>query len=324
MAQTGKYYPYDATLNPDGYKAGTANESAAKTYWAKPENTNKTNNPFPAAKNPFPAVGPTPSAKPSPSASAAKPSWVTPSNAPTPAPSESPSTGGSDPNAVTSSAPLDDYGNPVEGNLYVVKGGKQVTTTIAAEYTRAFSDVKYLKFVRDQLVSMGQLDAKQREKKDVLKAFRDVLIGASQSQKDVGSYLKELKAAGIGVTSSGSTGPDLTPQRTVTKLNEGTVGDLIKSVYMNKLGQEPTEDEIKTILADFQKQNTGTLTEYKKVKNKKTGKTEMLTTVTPGFSTDLAKTQLEKQLKETNPDEYNRRKAFEFSDSLNQIMSGGM
>lgn len=313
MAQTGNKYPYDATLNPDGYKAGTLEEQKAKTWWAKPENTNK-------ASNPFPPVKIKPSPTPSPSAS---PSGGTPSPQPSPSGTQTKAPDVNDYNTSDSGAALDDYGNPVEGSVYVTVNGKQVLTTIGEQYKKAFSNTKYLKFVRDQLVANGQLSSKERDRKTVLKKFQEVLIGASQSKQDITTYLKDLKASGFGVAPSGS-GQDMTPQRTVTQWNEGTVTDLIKSVYKDKLNQEPDDATIKDLLTKWQKKNTGTVTEYKKVKNKKTGKMEMVSTVTPGFTTDLAKIELEKQLKTQNPEEWQRRKAFEFSDSLNQIMSGGM
>lgn len=314
MAQTGSKYPYDATLNPDGYKAGTLEEKKAKAWWDKPENTNK-------ASNPFPVVKAKPSPTPSPSAGGKN--GATPSPQPSPTGTKTNEPGVKDYNSTDSGAAVDDYGNPVEGSVYVTQNGKQVLTTIGDQYKKAFSNTKYLKFVRDQLVAYGQLDPKEKDRKTVLKKFQETLIGASQSKVDIVSYLKDLKASGFGVNVSGAA-KDMTPQRTITQWNEGTVTDLIKSVYKDKLNQEPDDATIKKLLANWQKKNTGTVTEYKKVKNKKTGKMEMVSTVTPGFTTDLAKIELEKQLKEQNPEEWQRRKAFEFSDSLNQIMSGGM
>jgi hypothetical protein len=52
---------------------------------------------------------------------------------------------------------------------------------------------------------------------------------------------------------------------------------------------------------------------------------EDVATVTPGgFSEEVGKDKLEAQLKKSNPFEYQRRKAFEFSDALNQVLSGGI
>ena len=90
-------------------------------------------------------------------------------------------------------------------------------------------------------------------------------------------------------------------------------------------GKTASPEQIKQHIAEFEKINTGTVTSYKKVKNPKTGKMEDVATVTPsGFSEEVGKDKLEAQLKKSNPLEYQRRKAFEFSNALNQVLSGGI
>lgn len=130
-------------------------------------------------------------------------------------------------------------------------------------------------------------------------------------------------ATNIASTTAKVVGP--TPdQRTITKLDPGMLTNLIDSVYISTIGKVATPEQVEQHITEFNKMNTGTLTTYKKVKDAKGKETNIASSGTPGFSTDMAKQKLEEQLKKDNPFEYQRRKAFEFSDALNQVVSGGI
>ena len=114
------------------------------------------------------------------------------------------------------------------------------------------------------------------------------------------------------------------PSRNIYQYKKEDIYTLIDTVYQTTIGRAATEEEkAKAYIPLEQQINKGTLSTTKEVFNKETGKKETVTTQTPGFSTDDAKAQLEKELQKTNPLEYQRRKAFEFSDELNKILAGG-
>lgn len=113
------------------------------------------------------------------------------------------------------------------------------------------------------------------------------------------------------------------PSRQITPLEKSSIYDLIDSIYLSKIGQLATEDEKKKLFDEFSKQNVGTTQVTKKVKNA-AGVMENVTTSTQGFTQSKAAAQIEAKLKESNPLEYQRRKAFEFSDEMNKVLSGGM
>jgi hypothetical protein len=171
MARTGKYYPYDATLNPTGYKAGAIEEKQAKQYWSDPAHIKDPNSPFTGLK-------------------------------------VSTSSGGNNnsnngnKNTTTPSTMVDDFGNEIaDGDIIV----KNVKTTLSNEFGKAYKDVAYLAKIRTELIASGQLDPKNTSKKATLKAYQDVLVGASNSTaKDVQKHLTDLKSSGF-VVSSGST-----------------------------------------------------------------------------------------------------------------------
>ena len=116
--------------------------------------------------------------------------------------------------------------------------------------------------------------------------------------------------------------PEL-PQRQVQPLERATIDNFVDSIYLSNKGQLATTEEKDKLFKEFEALNTGTVTTTKKVRNKK-GVLENVSTTTRGFNQDAAQAKLEAELKKNNPLEYQRRKAFEFSDEFNKIMSGGM
>jgi len=158
--------------------------------------------------------------------------------------------------------------------------------------------------------------------KDFLQTNFDTLV--TNANGDVNKLISLFKDEATGYTTEKPKEPTL-DQRTISKLNPASIGALIDSVYLSTIGKTATPEQIKQHIAEFEKINTGTVTSYKKVKNPKTGKMEDVATVTPsGFSEEVGKDKLEAQLKKSNPLEYQRRKAFEFSNALNQVLSGGI
>jgi hypothetical protein len=158
--------------------------------------------------------------------------------------------------------------------------------------------------------------------KKYLQTNFDTLI--TNANGNLNKLISLFKSEATGYSTEKAKEPTL-DQRTISKLNPASIGALIDSVYLSTIGKAASPEQIKQHLAEFEKINTGTVTSYKKVKNPKTGKMEDVATVTPsGFSEEVGKSKLEAQLKESNPLEYQRRKAFEFSNALNQVLSGGI
>jgi hypothetical protein len=114
------------------------------------------------------------------------------------------------------------------------------------------------------------------------------------------------------------------PTRTITKQDPVVLGELIDKVYQSKVLRRATPEEKAQHIKNFEDDiNAGTLTTTKKVKNKKTGKMENVTTVESSFSQAKAETELEQSLRELNPDDFDRAKRIQFSDFIMQnTMSG--
>jgi len=178
MAQTGALYPYDATLNPNGYRTGSVEQAKAKQYWDTAEHTNDANNPFPVKKDAKPGT----KASPSASSSGGK-------------------TGGSSgDNTPAVPKMVDDTGQEVADGSITVNGK---TTTLSDEYGKAYKDTKYLAEIRQELINNKQLDPKTTSKKAVLKAYQDILVGASVATvPDVQAHLSELVNSGFVVSAA--------------------------------------------------------------------------------------------------------------------------
>ena len=114
------------------------------------------------------------------------------------------------------------------------------------------------------------------------------------------------------------------PTRAISKLDKAKTFEAIEQWGLGKVG-EKLDDATKQELFDLlNKANTGTVTEYKKVKNKKTGKLENVQITSPGLTSEASEDIVEAKLKELKPEEYERRKAFEFNNDLYKILSGGL
>jgi hypothetical protein len=114
------------------------------------------------------------------------------------------------------------------------------------------------------------------------------------------------------------------PTRTITMQDPVVLGEIVDSAYQSRYMRNATPEEKAKHIKNFEEDiNAGTLTTTKRVKNKKTGKMENVTTVESKFSQAKAGTELEESLKELNPDEFDRTKRIQFSNFLMQNTAGG-
>lgn len=114
------------------------------------------------------------------------------------------------------------------------------------------------------------------------------------------------------------------PTRSISQLDKAKSFDAIEQWGLGSIGQKLDEATKLELFNLLNKANTGTLTEYKKVKNKKTGKMENVQITTPGLTAEASQAIVEKKLQESNPEEYERRKGFEFMKDMTSILSGGL
>jgi hypothetical protein len=114
------------------------------------------------------------------------------------------------------------------------------------------------------------------------------------------------------------------PTRSISQLDKVKTFEALDEWGLSKIGQKLDATQKAELFDLLNKANTGTLTTYKKVKNKKTGKLENVQTTTPGLTAEASEAIVEKRLKETNPEEYERRKGFEFMKDMTSILSGGL
>ena len=113
------------------------------------------------------------------------------------------------------------------------------------------------------------------------------------------------------------------PTRAISELDKAKTYEALDQWGLSKIGQKLDAAQKAELFDLLKKANTGTVTEYKKVKNAK-GKLENVQITKPGLTAESSEALVEKKLKETNPEEYERRKAFEFSNDLNKLLSGGL
>jgi hypothetical protein len=122
----------------------------------------------------------------------------------------------------------------------------------------------------------------------------------------------------------GVTGDEPTlPTRAISELDKAKTYEALDQWGLSKIGQKLDAAQKAELFDLLKKANTGTVTEYKKVKNAK-GKLENVQITKPGLTAESSEALVEKKLKESNPEEYERRKAFEFSNDLNKLLSGGL
>jgi hypothetical protein len=112
------------------------------------------------------------------------------------------------------------------------------------------------------------------------------------------------------------------PTRSISKLDKATSFQAFDSWAEKKLMRTLNEDEKEDLFKEIEKLNTGTLTEYKKVRNKTTGKMENVQTTTPGLTSGEIQTSVEQKLIDLNPDDADRASRIRFADWLSGSVAG--
>ena len=177
-------------------------------------------------------------------------------------------------------------------------------------------------------------------------SLQNKIIGAYASK---GKSINQIEAYGIwekmvtiaGQIYQGGRGAKVTPMQLLNDTLKGVKGDepTLPTRSISKLDKKTTMEQIDawaqknlmTAISDVQKtelfdilntMNTGTVTEYKKIRNKKTGKMENVQVTTPGLTSEKAQLTVEEKLKQLNPDDYDRAQRIKFSDWLSQNVEG--
>ncbi len=134
-------------------------------------------------------------------------------------------------------------------------------------------------------------------------------------------YLAENAQPASGTT------PGL-PSRNIYQYTEADKIDMLNEVSQTLRGQDITpEDQSAKWYKDLKKSldnmiSTGTLSTTKKVTNPKTGKLEIQTVQTPGFSKEQIAATAEKAIRKATPEEVARKERVDFTGWLFQTLGG--
>jgi hypothetical protein len=112
------------------------------------------------------------------------------------------------------------------------------------------------------------------------------------------------------------------PTRSISQLDKATSFKAFDSWAEKKLMRTLKTDEKEELFKALEKLNTGTVTEYKKVKNKITGKMENVQTTTPGLTPSAVQSSIEQKLIDLNPDDADRTSRIKFADWLSGNVAG--
>ena len=165
------------------------------------------------------------------------------------------------------------------------------------------------------------------------KTFADALIKASQDfaveatrtgrpDLTIRSFLTENFQEPTG------TGTPSLPSRSIYQYTEADKVAMLNEVSQSLRGQDITEaDKSAKWYKDLKKSidnmiSTGTLSTTKKVKNPKTGKLEVQTVQTPGFSKEQIATTAEKAIRKATPEEVARKERVDFTGWLFDTLGG--
>jgi hypothetical protein len=183
--------------------------------------------------------------------------------------------------------------------------------------------------ISKQLVGAGYL---KKATSKYSKTFADALIRASQDfaveatrtgrpDLTIRSFLTENYQAPTG------TGPSL-PSRSIYQYTEADKVAMLNEVSQSLRGQDITQaDKSAKWYKDLKKSidnmiSTGTLSTTKKVTNPKTGKLEVQTVQTPGFSKEQIATTAEKAIRKATPQEVARKERVDFTGWLFDTLGG--
>jgi hypothetical protein len=134
----------------------------------------------------------------------------------------------------SASVPVDEFGQEVNGTLYVIRSdGQKVVTTISELYNKANQDIKFLGSVRKDMVKYGQAKADDSDK-TVLAAYLRSLKRASAMKTDVVTAWKDAQAAGFTV------GGESMPSTTIS--NKAALGTQISTEFQTMFADAVPED----------------------------------------------------------------------------------
>jgi hypothetical protein len=127
---------------------------------------------------------------------------------------------------------------------------------------------------------------------------------------------------------TGTGGASNLPSRSIYQYTEADKVAMLNEVSQSLRGQDITEaDKSAKWYKDLKKSvdnmiSTGTLSTTKKVKNPKTGKLEVQTVQTPGFSKEQIATTAEKAIRKASPGEVARKERVDFTGWLFDTLGG--
>lgn len=149
-----------------------------------------------------------------------------------------------------------------------------------------------------------------------------ILIGMAEQSSSYDDLTKLMMADYLPGLDASSKEPNL-PSRQIYQYRDEDIDEIVNSAYEAAVMRKPTLAELEAQRkAARKKLEMGTVSVTKKVKNKKTGQLENVTTQTPGASTAEIKTDIQTQLEQMNPDEVDRKKRIDFSSWLSQNAAG--
>jgi hypothetical protein len=184
--------------------------------------------------------------------------------------------------------------------------------------------------ISKQLVGAGYL---RKATSKYNKTFADALIRASQDfaveatrtgrpELTIRSFLAENQQAPTG------TGASNLPSRSIYQYTEADKVAMLNEVSQTLRGQDITpEDKSAKWYKDLKKSldnmiSTGTVSTTSKVKNPKTGRLEVQTVQTPGFSKEQIAATAEKAIRKATPEEVARKERVDFTGWLFDTLGG--
>jgi hypothetical protein len=160
----------------------------------------------------------------------------------------------------------------------------------------------------------------------LIDASRDFSVEATRSGRPtltIRDFLTENYQA-----PTGTGGASNLPSRSIYQYTEADKVAMLNEVSQSLRGQDITEaDKSAKWYKDLKKSvdnmiSTGTLSTTKKVKNPKTGKLEVQTVQTPGFSKEQIATTAEKAIRKASPGEVARKERVDFTGWLFDTLGG--
>jgi hypothetical protein len=189
----------------------------------------------------------------------------------------------------------------------------------STEITNFWNDTELQKKIMNSYAAKG----KPITKLEAFSVWESLVTTAAKIyQGGRGAKVTPMQLLSDTLKGVGGSGEANLPQRAISVLDKDTTFKQIDNWSSNTLMRKLNDDEKESLFTLLNDLNTGTVTEYKKIKNKKTGKLESVSVTTPGLTEAQAQKTIEDRLKELNPDDYDRAKRIDFSSWLSQNMAG--